>query len=82
MGILELCFALGEYKLDITLEWLTKHEATAASRVSKLTERNDPAWDVAFIDSLHCHPLASTICRVDRSVVDLPIIDPLKKKDN
>merc|ERR1712181_15711 len=38
---------------------LPKHEATAASRVSKLTERNDPAWDVTLIDSFHCHPLAS-----------------------
>ena len=65
----------------MTLERInTKHEAAGASRRSKLTERDDPAWNDVPGHGLHCHPLAASVRRVDRPVVDLSILDPLKEK--
>ena len=58
----------------------TKHEAAGASRRSKLAERDDPAWNDVPGHGLHCHPLAASVRRVDRPVVHLSILDPLKEK--
>ena len=65
----------------MTLERInTKHEAAGASRRSKLAERDDPAWNDVPGHGLHCHPLAASVRRVDRPVVHLSILDPLKEK--
>ena len=66
----------------MTLERInTKHEAAGASRRSKLAERDDPAWNDVPGHGLHCHPLAASICLVDGSVVDLPVLGPLKEEE-
>ena len=61
-------------------EEVTKHQPARTTGLSKLTERHDPARDVVLGDGLHCHPFASPIRSVNRSVVDLSVQGPLWKE--